>query len=55
MAVQTFLTNTMLFLERPESQLKIDAFYLTGPQAAVSRPPIVFVTFLFFIFHIPMN
>ena len=41
--VNQYLTDTILYLERSESQYKIDAFYLTGNYAENARPPLVIV------------
>ena len=42
-ATNVYLTDLMLFLERPESQFKSNAFYLTGNTAVETRYPLVIV------------
>ena len=41
--VNQYITNTICFLERPESQLKIDAFYLYGGYAIEHDAPLVLI------------
>ena len=42
-AADVYLTDLMLYLERPESQFKTNSFYLTGSSAVSSRYPLAIV------------